>query len=86
MPSDIAVYACEISLVDHRELDFFAFVGGGENSYVEVEGALEDGCVRDGVDGVEGEEFEGLFETVDYAGGEEEEEACLGGGVSEWMK
>lgn len=48
--------------------------GRGAGGNVEVEGALEDGGVREGVDGVEGEEEEGFLEGVEDACGEEEEE------------
>lgn len=51
-------------------------VRGSSGSDVEVESTLEDGGVGDGVDVVEGEEVEGFLEAPEYAGGEEEEEAC----------
>lgn len=83
MPLDISINAREIGLIDHGELVLFRlfFCGGGlrggiwKDCDVEVEGALKDGGVRYGVDGVEGEEQEGFFEAVEEAKGEEEEEA-----------
>lgn len=79
MTLHIGVYASEVGLVDHRELDLLCFVVGVLDGDVEVEGALEDGGVGYRGDGVEGEEFKGFLEPPDYAVGEEEEEACSHG-------
>lgn len=86
MPLDVSVDTREIRLVEHGELEVERAVfglgswrrgrgGGRAGGEVEVEGALEDGGVGDGVDGVEGEEEERFLEGVEDAGREEEEEA-----------
>lgn len=76
MTFHISVYTCKVGLVYHREFELLGVVRGGPGSEVEIEGALEDGGVGNGVDVVEGEELEGFLEATEYACWEEEEETC----------
>ena len=65
---DVVVYAGEVLLVEHAELDLLRLRGDDE-----VEGVAEHGGVGYAVDGGEVEEGEGLFEAVEDADGGEEQ-------------
>ena len=64
MSLDVTIDTGKVGLIDHRELEFLGIGGGaGASGNVEVESALKDGCVGDGIDGRKGEEDQGFLEA-----------------------